>query len=360
MESSGAEITLIEKTNQWKPAGYVIGLWYNGIEILKDLNIYGPLEEKGHRNEFQETTDEYGTRLRKTDFAYLNNKYGTAVQFLHRKDLHEVLRNHTSRVQVNLGTTLKSVVERDDDVEVVFSNDTRHRYDLVIGADGINSQVRSFIFNSESPIIYDTEYMAFIAELSEVCPRGNIEMLGTGKIWGYYPISETECGIFASMRTDNCTLDEAPIDRLRSTFQNFGGYVPKTLRDLSNSTPIYSDSIKEVELQRWHTNRIILIGDAAHAMLPTTGQGVSAAIEDGYELGKRLFVKNQNHGFSDIFREFEKQRRAKIAPIQKRSRIANHVVMSGSRIICAARDALIKYGPRNSTTTVLDKFFRKQ
>jgi len=350
-------ITLIEQAKEWKPVGYVIGLWYNGIKILQKHGFYDELVGKGVINAFQRTTNRKGNVLKEISFERLNKKFGAGVQFMHRATLHEVLLSKMTGVNVMLNTTVTALNQVGDTVEITFSNGQKDFFDIVIGADGIKSKTRSFLFPEYQPFIYPVEFFSFLTNAPLPTPAGNIEMFGKGSFFGIYPYSPSACGVYCAIQHKSHQKgQQAPIHKIKTAFNNFGGYVPTILRALTPDTSIVNDLVKEVELDIWHKGKVILIGDASHALLPTTGQGVAAAIEDASVLAEMLNQPYAN--LENVFTNFTKKRKSKLAGIRRQSRFVHKFMMSSFILLVIFRDLAVRFSPFD-TVSKLEAFFEK-
>jgi 2-polyprenyl-6-methoxyphenol hydroxylase-like FAD-dependent oxidoreductase len=349
------EITLVEQAQEWKPVGYVIGLWYNGIKILQKHGIYDGLVGKGVINTFQQTTNQKGSVLKEVSFERLNKKFGVGVQFMHRATLHEALLSKMKDVNVMLGTTVTDLAQGNDAAEMTFSDGKKNIFDVVIGADGVKSKTRSFIFPDYQPFTYPVEFFSFLTDAPLPTPAGNIEMFGKGNFFGIYPYSSNSCGVYCAIQHNpHTTLRENMLERLRTAFQNFGGYVPSILEKLNVSTSIVNDLVREVDMKAWHKGNVLLIGDASHALLPTTGQGVAAAIEDASVLATML--NSPYHSLEQTYQNFTQMRKIKLAGIRSQSRMVHKFMMSPSPLIAALRNLAVRFSPFD-TVSKLESFF---
>jgi 2-polyprenyl-6-methoxyphenol hydroxylase-like FAD-dependent oxidoreductase len=195
-----------------------------------------------------------------------------------------------ARVPVRMGTTVESLDDRGDAVEVVFSDGRRGRYDLVVGADGIRPKVRALAFGRFDPKL--AGFGSWRAILP--CPPGLEKMIwmwGKGKTLGLLPVAR---GLvyFAGVTKEDGKIryrqEDLPL-LFREKFGSFGGFVPEVLASISSPDQVLYTAMEEVKLPPpWFTGRIVVLGDAAHAATPFWAQGAAMAIEDAILLAQLL------------------------------------------------------------------------
>jgi len=218
---------------------------------------------------------------------------------LRRAELADALRSEAARrgLDVRHGRRLVSVAEDDDGVTATFADGGTARGELLVGADGLHSVVRPLTDPSAAPPRYAGQrvFYGYTDRVEPPHEPGRIEMIrGSTAAFGYAVSPQGETYWFARVPgeelSDADTADTAPgrwrdllVPLLRSDATPAADIVEATgerlmvtnARDLSTVT-------------RWRTPRMLLVGDAAHAASPATGQGASMALEDAVVLAKAL------------------------------------------------------------------------
>lgn len=355
LEQNNVDYHLIEKQKVWKD-GYVISLWNNGLSVLRKLNLHLELKDIGFVAEYQKIYNAKGEILKQDDFRKIATQFQPAIQFLNRYELQRILASKLNKENIEFDQEVVSI-EQVNGISTVETKDGRRRdYDLIVGADGAGSFTRKEKFSNERVVKHNLIFFAFVADYKNHGLTGNVEQLGNSKMFGIYPINKNKVGVYASAKPNSSYKDHSLQELLEFYFSDFIGHTENIIANIHKVTDIISRPIQEVDLDDWYKNNIVLIGDAAHAMLPTTGQGVSAALEDAMVLFEELEATK----FLDIetsLSAFQIKRQKKNRPIQKNSRFINKVLMIESKFIGLFRDTYLKLKSNNSTINFLNKFF---
>jgi 2-polyprenyl-6-methoxyphenol hydroxylase-like FAD-dependent oxidoreductase len=282
--------------------GGFLTLAVNGFDALNTLGVKQAAAELGF------STPRMSMYLGSTGRHLIDFEFGgtlpdgTTARTLTRSELYGLLRTEATRsgIRIEYGKRLSAVTEAPDGVTAVFDDGTSAGGDLLIGADGLRSTVRTLI------------------EPCSPAPR-SIPLLNTGGITpaGTLPAgtADTEPGqmkMIFGKRCFYCYMQDPagriwwfanPLQRTREDVSRLGtGELRDWLTGLvaGDKTPMASiigaspDIIRPYStfdfpsIPRWHRGRMVLVGDAAHAASPSSGQGASMAIEDAVALGRAV------------------------------------------------------------------------
>lgn len=323
--------------------GGAVGILPNGLRLFDRLGVYDDLLACGYSGT-QLTLHSLGGRVvasrdyvgwarEKTGFGYLRIK---------RSDLVGVLLDavRMEGIEVNFGSRMKSVedVVDEDGVTVEFEDGTREFADLVIGCDGIHSQVRRLVVDPALEAEYSRIAGSFALVPAEVLSAASVDaMFGLhavmteqgmvivnpctpGKeevMWGFsrevgLPESEdSRDGWEETRKAEVEGFKDSMLEILENTCGEWGAVVKDLVCNTSvvKFHPIYSLPLGG----RWYKGRCLLLGDAAHAMSPHAGQGVSMAIEDVFLLSRLL--EDSNRPLDETFARFDEIRRPRINDI---------------------------------------------
>jgi 2-polyprenyl-6-methoxyphenol hydroxylase-like FAD-dependent oxidoreductase len=155
--------------------------------------------------------------------------------------------------------------------------------------------------------------------LVSIRPRGLQHLqffLGDGCFFGLCPVGDGTYG-FGHIN-DPRIRDEVRgrLQRLRARFAAFGGAVPEYLAALERDEQIHCSTIQWIAQERWHTGRVVLIGDAAHASSPILGQGGCLAMEDAIVLAEIL---QTSPSVESALESYDKRRKPRVEWVQQQS-----------------------------------------
>ncbi|MBF8191908.1 FAD-dependent monooxygenase [Nonomuraea sp. K274] len=274
---------------------------------------------------------------------------GTKSHTIRRADLYRILQDDAvSRgIRIEGGKRLVDAEQTADGVRAVFADGTEATGDIIIGADGIDSTVRKIIDpNAPAPhytgLINLGGYTDGVAVDTESCSYSM--MFGKRAFFGYAVLPSREVWWYASLphpgepkKGELEAVDGLAWQRrLISFFEGDSGPAVQLIKNTRDPENLRATTTRSVpNLPTWHSDRMVIIGDAAHAPTPTSGQGASLSIEDGVVLAKCL---RDLPTPKQAFATFEKLRRPRVENIIKVANSINNNKAPGP-IGAAIRDA---------------------
>lgn len=284
----GFPTELVERSSIWPAIGAGIAVQPNGMRVLHALGMGSALEQVGAIIRRWAFCDQQGQMLCETDLQEL---WGDVAPFIgiERTKLHQVLVRGAAVVPSRLGTSLESISQDGRRVAVGFSDGTSRDYDLVVGADGISSTVRTLAFGMAPPADLGAMNWRSIAPIRPRGLTGLQFLLGDDCFFGLCPVGEGRTYGFGYV-TQSRAHDplQGRLERLRDRFAAFGELVREYLAALERDEQVHCSTMEWVHVENWHVGRVVLIGDAAHASSPLMGQGGCMAMEDAYVLAHIL------------------------------------------------------------------------
>jgi 2-polyprenyl-6-methoxyphenol hydroxylase-like FAD-dependent oxidoreductase len=290
----GISVDLIERNPKWDVYGVGIIQPGNAIRALDALGVADEAIAAGYAMDGDRFSLADGTVIANNEYPRAAGPRYPSINGITRTKLHEIL---TSRVRrsgagLRIGETVADLAQTADGVDVRFSDGTTRRYDLVIGADGIYSQIRQVAFPDAPKPAY-TGQVVWRYNLPRPQDVDRLWMFaGKWRKAGFVPLGPDLMYLLLIESVDDpaqrLPADElAPI--LRERLSEFGGLMGQARELITDSDGVVYRPVEAVLVDRpWHSGRVALIGDAAHATSPHVGQGAAMALEDAIVLGQEI------------------------------------------------------------------------
>lgn len=320
---AGQHVSVFERTSEIKEVGAALTVWPNAVRVLQGLGLADLVPTIGMPAHYRTVQTWHGEVLSR---IHVDQIAGSPIQIIHRADLQMALLQAVEAAGVPVALKKQCTGLRQDEsgVEVSFADGTTARGDIVIGADGIHSVVRQQLFGR--PRIQYAGYTSWrgIATVSrDIIPFDiSSETWGMGRRIGLIPLKEDRVYWFAAKTApEREGKDDAPEKRkqyLQDLFRGWHHPIEEVLEATEASMIIHTDVYSIAPLPKWSDGRVVLIGDAAHAMSPNMGQGGCQALEDAPALAESLQTYDTN--FAAAFRAYEMKRMSRVARVADRSK----------------------------------------
>jgi 2-polyprenyl-6-methoxyphenol hydroxylase-like FAD-dependent oxidoreductase len=342
LRQRGIHADIIDHAADFDHAGYVLGLYPLGSRVLHGLGLYDEFARVSEAMNDYIVASSRGRELKRFDFRPFTQAHGD-IRMLGRGDLLQILRSACGDTPIRLSTTIATMSDDGDVVRVRTSDGVEKDYDLVVGADGIHAQSRRHV--SPHNDIYDTKWAcwAWWADRDDL-PEGTIhEQWGAGRFVGLYPTPE-RLGVIAAApaRALGFGARQGRQMRMYDVFSKMKG----PARDIIDHLPgddadMFYWKLDDQRARHWIKGRVVLLGDAAAAFLPTTGIGASMAMESAAVLADELSRANAR-SVPLALSFYERRRRARVEAAQDDSRKLSRMMFLRSPILSLARNQSVK------------------
>jgi salicylate hydroxylase len=346
---AGFDVRVYEQSGQVCEVGAGIQLGPNCTRILRDLDLLPAIERLGVRPrtfEFRRWDD--GRVLSATPLGTdLERAYGAPYLHADRGDLVEQLAAAIPADRIEFGRRCVGVRVRGERADVEFADGSRVEADLVIGADGIHSAVRTAVFGAEAPrFTGHVAYRGLVpAERVAHLPleRNCTVWPGPGAHVVHYFVAagrllDVVCITEERSWTRESWTDEGDLTQVRAAYHGWHPTVNAIIDALG--TPLKWALFDRDPLPRWSRGPVTLLGDACHAMLPYAAEGAAQAVEDAAVLTACLVVLGR-HDLGRALANYEFLRRDRTSKIQTMARTNGHRLHLPDGPEQQARDAAI-------------------
>jgi salicylate hydroxylase len=334
----GLDVHLYEQAPALTEVGAGVAIQPNGVRMLRRLGLGDEVARFGARwvdPQFRRPDGTYAAAMWPPELAGTIEFYG-----FHRADLLAMLVDRLPVHIVHTGHKCVGFEQTDDEAIVTFANGARATADLVIGADGIHSTLQQFVTAPSAPVFSGSvAYRGLIPAASVAWPAGAMRnWLGAGQHFLVFPVRANALINYVGFVKSDERMKESwsAADGPAALARAFAGWDPMVEAIIGQVQSMFLSGLYDREpLQTWTRERLTLLGDAAHPMLPHTGQGANQAIEDGVALATVLGRADRASAPRALL-IYEQLRRERTAGVQRISRV------NGARYDAASGDLKVR------------------
>lgn len=300
----GFRPTVLERAPQIRPGGQAIDVRGAALDVVARMGLLAEVRAAGTRMRGMSIVDGDGHELmRNTEATLTGGRIDSPDVELMRDDLAHLLHTATrDGVEYVFDDTITGLDEDATGVAVRFARGAPRRFDLVIGADGLHSNVRRLAFGPESRFIRHLGTYLAIFSVENFLELDHWQM--------YHHTAEAMVGIYSARDNREARamlgfgsppleFDFRDIARQKQLvaekFAGVGWITPRLLAAMATAPDFYLDSMSQIYLERWSQGRVALVGDAACCSSPMSGQGSSVALVGAHVLAGELAAARGDH-----------------------------------------------------------------
>ncbi|TDU03133.1 2-polyprenyl-6-methoxyphenol hydroxylase-like FAD-dependent oxidoreductase [Streptomyces sp. 846.5] len=313
----GVVVELVEISPQWFGVGHGITVQGNALKALRSVGVLDRVLAKAVPFDLMRLRRADGSLIVELETPHTGGDELPSTVGALRADLQDALCDavYAAGVSVRLGLSVTGFEQAEDHVDVRFTDGSSGRYDLAVGADGLNSQVRAMLGIETRPHPVGMSIFRVVGERPPEMDCAEVYYGGPRYKAGYSPISDTQC--YAYLLDEN--LDpaligpRAPLALLRERGAGYGGVWGRVVAGLPEDTAVDYRWIEAVLVDEpWYRGRVMIVGDAAHACPPLIAQGAAMCAEDAVVLAEMVTGEGE---LGEILKAFMERRMPRVRAV---------------------------------------------
>jgi 2-polyprenyl-6-methoxyphenol hydroxylase-like FAD-dependent oxidoreductase len=349
LQQLGQKVIVLERASELKEMGAGIVLSANAIYALEKLGVADQVRNAGSPVKKAEIRTPDGQLLVNMPVHKQAERYGTYSYLIYRPDLQRILYEKLEPNTIMLSKKFLGLEQDREKVTSFFEEGESIESKLLIGSDGLHSQVRQNIventrlrysgFTAFRGISHYEDFR-FPAELG-----GGFEAWGKGKRFGFSHLGKGRVFWFAAINAPQGAFLAAE-NKKHIALQHFNSWWGP-IADVIDSTHEENILVHEIfdrkPIKKWHKGRVTLLGEAAHPMLPNLGQGGAQAMEDALILSRCLnhFPRELESALS----LYEQERVPRVTKIVQGSRMMAKMMQLENPAAMKVRNQLLRKVP---------------
>lgn len=343
LQQRGFSVRVYEAAAAWQPVGKGIWLPTNALQALDRLGLSAPLTRRGCALAKIEILDRRDGLLQQVDLRLIAEWLGHTTLSIRRADLHQVLRDHLLPGTCQLDRRCTGFTQDDQHVTIHFADGSKTVADLLIGADGLHSIIRQTLFPGIAVRYSGQTCLRGIASFTLPPPLAHTcqEWWDGKHRFGFSAIDECYVYWFAPILAPAGGNEPLETLQLEKRYAAFPQPVPTLLHHTPSAEIIRTDLYELPPLPRWWQRRVVLLGDAAHAMTPNLGQGGAQAIEDAVVLADYI----SQLPLFEALPAYEQARRPRVERIARTARLFGQIAHIRSGHLQWLRNRILRLTP---------------
>lgn len=307
----GFNPTVIENSSELREGGYVIDFMGAGYDVAEKMEIISALKVVDInflKLVFVDSNDkEKGGMNYQKIKKFLNGRAFTLL----RSDLAKVIYQSLDKeVEIIFGDTITKIDQNEKEVAVTFQSGSTRTFDLVVGADGLHSNVRNLAFGNE------TQFEKYFGYYTSSFTIDNFSL--GNNTFSMYNVPCKQVAVYSKGETQTTTFfiftspeklsyQHHDIEKqkqiLKTEFENSGWKCSELLSQINSTKDFYFDTVSQIKMDNWHNGRITLVGDAGYCPSLLSGKGSTLAMVGAYILAGEL--KQANGDYKTAFEQYE-------------------------------------------------------
>jgi len=321
---TGAQVTVYEQATQIGEVGAGIGLRPSSMDQFRQWGIFDAIAAVSSASDYFEILSADGYPIISEPWPGMDDyAVKTHTHLIHRGDFIDALIGVLPEGMVSLGKKASGIVDHGDSSTVSFTDGSSVTADLVVGADGIKSVIREQLFSDQQPVFAGEHAYRVVIPAEATYGLANDDnfrmYIGRGTKVYFLPLRHRGDVSYdvTARQADPTWVPVSSKEHLVSLVDGFDERIVKITQDLDMSQ-VNVRAVYDIDpVANWHTDSVVLLGDAAHAMCHHQGQGANSAILDAGGLADAL---READSIKDALAQYQAIRKPMTDELQRISR----------------------------------------
>jgi len=340
----GMAVEVYEQAPALEEVGAGVGLWPNAMAAFEQIGLADQVAKLATPVDKQGLMRLDGSWLLCLPAELMTQRWGAGFVSVHRAELQQLLAAELDPAVIHLGARCTGLQDNGQAVIARFADGRVVEADVLVGADGVHSAVRTALFGP-APLRYRgyTAVRSITPPRSVPLPRDSWEIWGRGAKFGQGPTSGDRVIWWAAWNAPAGGMQDGDTAALvRKHFGTWPDPIPAIIEATPGAALIRTDIYDRRPARTWGRGRVVLIGDAIHPMTPDLAQGACQAIVDGTTLATCLAASGDP---PTALRAFQRRRWRNAAATTLMARNMGAMGQWKGHTVCTARNSLIRSIP---------------
>lgn len=343
LQKAGIDFLLFEKSSELREVGAGLTLWANGVKAMSRISLEQFAINSGQSSSHFEFISENGKSLGVVDLSQFSARVGFPSVSINRMQLMKTLETNLDLSRVKLAHEFESFTQSEKNATVKFTNGSSFEGDFILACDGLHSKLRHWMHPGSAQKYAGYTCFRGVANVPPglVPPGAILHYMGTGSQIGLLDVGRGQVCWYVTQNAKP-GLQSIGANRKRDVLNAVENY-PQTVKDVIEQTEadaiLLNDIYDRDPVNKWVSDRVLLMGDAAHPTTPNLGQGACMAIEDAVVLAD-CFAGSAD--FHEAFSKFTSLRQKRTSKIVLASRKIGAVSQVENWIARSFRDESVR------------------
>ncbi|OBK18659.1 FAD-binding domain [Mycobacterium asiaticum] len=347
LHRTGHEPTLIERAKQFRTGGYVVDFWGAGYRVAQRMGLETAIRDAGYEIQTLRSVGREGQTLASLSVDGFRRAAGGELTSLARGDLASVIYDAIQQdVETIFDDSITAISQHPDRVSVSFAQSAGRDFDLVIGADGLHSNVRRLTFGPKHDAEHYLGCLVAAAVVEGYRPRDEsvyVTYSRPGRSVARFALRGDRTMFLFVLRSEE-GHDPGDLEGRKALlwreFADAGWECKHILAAVDDSDDLYFDVVSQIRLDHWWSGRVALVGDAAACVSLLAGEGTGLAMTAAYVLAGELRCAQGD--FQRAFHAYETRMRPLIEEKQANAKKLLPVFATKTQIGIRIRDLVMR------------------